>query len=53
MGGFCGKILKVDVSSEKIKIVTLKEAFYKKWLGGYGLGSRMLYDEIPPRTDKA
>ena len=51
MVGFLGKILKVDLSTGKIKTVTLKEAFYRKWLGGYGLGSRLLYDKIPIKTD--
>jgi aldehyde:ferredoxin oxidoreductase len=51
LGGFCGKILNVNLSSGKIKTVELKEAFYQKWLGGYGLGSRLLYDAIPGKTD--
>jgi len=51
VGGFIGKILKVDLTTEKIKTETLKEAFYRKWFGGYGLGSRILYDEIPAKTD--
>jgi aldehyde:ferredoxin oxidoreductase len=50
MGGFIGKILNVDLTKGKIKEKTLKEAFYRKWFGTYGLGSRILYDEIPAKT---
>jgi aldehyde:ferredoxin oxidoreductase len=51
MGGFIGKILKVDLTKGKIKEKTLKEAFYRKWFGAYGLGARILYDEIPAKTN--
>ena len=51
MSGFIGKILKVDLTKGKIKVETLKEAFYRKWFGTYGLGSRIIYDEIPAKTD--
>lgn len=51
MGGFIGKILKVDLIQRKVKIETLKETFYRKWLGGYGLGVKIIYDKIAPKTD--
>jgi len=51
MGGFIGKILKVDLTKGKIKEEALKETFYRKWFGTYGLGARVLYDEIPAKTD--
>jgi aldehyde:ferredoxin oxidoreductase len=51
MGGFIGKILNVDLTKGKIKEKTLKEVFYRKWFGAYGLGARILYDEIPAKTD--
>jgi aldehyde:ferredoxin oxidoreductase len=51
LGGFLGKILKVNLTTEKIKTEILKETFYRKWLGGYGLGSRFLYDELPAKTN--
>jgi len=50
-GGFLGKILKVDLATEKIKEETLKESFYRTWLGGYGLGARIVYGDITPKTD--
>lgn len=51
MGGYIGKILKVNLSTETITDVALGEAFFKKWLGGFGLGARILYDDIPAKTD--
>ena len=51
MGGFIGKILKVDLTRGKVEIETLREAFYRKWLGGYGLGVKIVYSEITPKTD--
>jgi aldehyde:ferredoxin oxidoreductase len=51
LGGYLGKILKVNLTSGKIKEEVLSEAFYRKWLGGYGLGVRILYNDIPANTD--
>ena len=51
MGGYIGRILKVDLTNGKIEEKTLDEAFYRKWLGGYGLGARILYTLIPAKTD--
>lgn len=51
VGGYIGNILKVNLSSGKIKEELLSDKFYRKWLGTYGLGSRILYDEIPAKTD--
>jgi aldehyde:ferredoxin oxidoreductase len=50
-GGFVGKILKVDLTLGKIHPERLDERFFRTWLGGYGLGARILYDDISPRTD--
>jgi aldehyde:ferredoxin oxidoreductase len=51
LGGYIGKILKINLTSGKIKEETHGEAFYRKWLGGYGLGVRILYNDIPANTD--
>jgi len=50
-GGFTGKILKVDLTLGKVHEETLDESFYKAWLGGYGLGARIIYGDITPKTD--
>lgn len=50
-GGFTGKILKVDLTLGKVHEETLDESLYKAWLGGYGLGARIIYSDITPKTD--
>lgn len=48
MGGFTGKILRVDLSTGKVTSEdTMK---YKDFLGGTGLGYKILWDEVPPGT---
>jgi len=51
LGGYIGKILKVNLTSGKINETTLDESFFRKWFGGYGLGSRIIYNDIPSKTD--
>ena len=46
--GWAGKILRIDLTTGKIKVdFTMKYA--EKFLGGSGLGAKILYDEVPPR----
>jgi len=48
-GGWTGKTLRVDLTSGKItREDTL--AKYKDYLGGTGIGYRVLWDEVPART---
>ncbi|MFH1650993.1 MAG: aldehyde ferredoxin oxidoreductase N-terminal domain-containing protein [Chloroflexota bacterium] len=49
--GYAGKILRVDLTNERLTDETLDEAALKKWVGGAGLGARYLYDEVPPGTE--
>lgn len=51
MGGYVGKILKVNLTTGKISEKALSEAFFRKWFGGYGLGAAILYSEIPAKAD--
>ena len=46
-GGYTGKLLRVDLSSGKVGADNLDEATLRKSLGGNGLGSKFLYDEVP------
>jgi aldehyde:ferredoxin oxidoreductase len=47
-GGYTGKILRVDLSTGKITSEdTMK---YKDYLGGTGLGYKVLWDEVPAGT---
>lgn len=43
-GGYVGRILEVDLSTEMIKERVVREDFAVKYVGGRGWGARMLYD---------
>jgi aldehyde:ferredoxin oxidoreductase len=46
-----GKILWVDLSKKQIKEEVLPEKMYRDFLGGYGLGARILFDRQKPGVD--
>jgi len=48
MGGYTGIILRVNLSKGKIIKESLKEELAHKYVGGRGLNSRFLYDEVKP-----
>ena len=48
IGGYLGKILRVDLSKRETLIEELAPAFIEKWVGGVGFGARCLYEEVPP-----
>ncbi len=50
MYGWMGKILKVDLSSGKIETEPT-ESYVDKYLGGRGIGVRLIYDNLKPGTD--
>lgn len=50
-GAYSGKILKVDLASEKHEIEDLDPDFAKTYIGGRGFGSKILYDELSPGID--
>ena len=50
-GGFFGKMLRVNLSNGSITTSTLPEDFAIHYLGGRGIGARILYDENPPHID--
>jgi aldehyde:ferredoxin oxidoreductase len=49
--GFTGKILRVNLNTEKISFETLEETFYRRYFGGRGLISYYLLKELEPRID--
>ncbi len=49
--GYVGKILRVDLSTKKMKEEKLDEGILKKWVGGVGLAAKYLYDEVPPGVE--
>lgn len=48
MHGTHGRILVVDLAAECFEIEPLSEDVLSDWLGGKGLGTRLLYDMNPP-----
>lgn len=51
LGGYVGKLLRVDLTEGKIKEESLFDVFppaiLRKYVGCFGLGLRLLYDELP------
>ncbi|MFC1951101.1 aldehyde ferredoxin oxidoreductase family protein [Chloroflexota bacterium] len=46
-----GKVLFVDLSQGKIKVETPDESLYRQYLGGYGLGARILFSRQKAGVD--
>ena len=46
-----GKILNVNFTTGAIEPEEIPEETYRKYLGGYGLGARLLFDRIPKGAD--
>jgi len=47
LGGYMGKILRVDLTKERLTEEKLDEATLRRFVGGSGLGAKILYDEVP------
>jgi aldehyde:ferredoxin oxidoreductase len=51
MGGYMGKLLRIDLSSGQIKDEKISEDILRNFIGGRGLGVKILYDELKPGTE--
>jgi len=51
MDGWVGKFLRIDLSTGQINVEDLDQDLAKDYIGGRGLASKMLYDEIDPAVD--
>ena len=51
MKGICGKLLDIDLTSGKTKEIVISDETAKRYLGGRGLGARLLFDLLPANTD--
>ena len=49
--GFFGKTLTVDLSRGTTDVESLPPSIYREFLGGYGLGVKLLYDRMPAGAD--
>jgi len=51
MFGWMGKILRIDLTEHTYRTEDLDEDLAKQYLGGRGLATKILYDEIDPAID--
>ena len=51
MKGYRGKILRVDLSAGSTSVTSFDEKMLREFIGGAGLGARLLYDMIDADTD--
>jgi aldehyde:ferredoxin oxidoreductase len=50
-GGYAGKLLFVDLTKRTFEERVLSEELAKHFVGGYGIGARLLYDMMKPGAD--
>ncbi len=48
IGGYAGKLLRVDLTESTFSDEVLGESELRKYIGGSGFGARYLYEEVPP-----
>jgi len=51
LGGYTGKILKIDLSNREVKTLQLDKELAAQFLGGRGFNSKRLYDMVSPGLD--
>mgnify|MGYP005843616913 CR=1 FL=1 len=51
MYGYSGKILHIDVSTQTTHVERIDAEFLKKYVGGAGLATRLVYDNTPAGCD--
>ena len=50
-GALNGKMLNVRLNAGTTEVEQIPEEMYRKYLGGYGIGSRLMFDRIPAGAD--
>lgn len=50
-GGYIGKLLRVNLSKNEVKIENLREELAEEYLGGRGFGVRILLNEVGSKID--
>ncbi len=50
-GGYVGKLLFVDLTKGRFEEKELSEELARNFIGGYGIGARILYDRMKPGVD--
>ena len=49
--GYAGRLLRVDLSTGQMSDEAVDPATMRKFVGGTGLGAKILYDEVPPGVE--
>lgn len=49
--GYFGKILWIDLTNKKFEEKSISGDLYREYIGGYGLGCKILYDNMPSKID--
>jgi aldehyde:ferredoxin oxidoreductase len=49
--GICGKLLRINLTTEEIIIEKIESELWEKFIGGRGLGAYYLMKEVPPKTN--
>ena len=50
-GGYAGKILRVDLARQRTEVQQLDEALAREYVGGSGIGAKVLHEETTGSTD--
>lgn len=51
MFGWCGKLIRVNLTEGRIRVEALNTADAKNYIGARGLGTKIVTDEIDPKID--
>ncbi|MBE9502132.1 MAG: aldehyde ferredoxin oxidoreductase, partial [Chloroflexi bacterium] len=51
MGGYMGRMLFVDLSQGKLWDEIPEENLYRDFIGGYGIGARIIFERQRPKID--
>jgi aldehyde:ferredoxin oxidoreductase len=51
LGGYVGKTLRVDLSTEEVKEIQFDEKDLQLFIGGSGLAAKIIYDEVPRKIE--
>jgi len=49
--GYAGTILRIDLNNRTFRREPLSEIMAQNFVGGRGFVAKILYDEMPPKTD--
>lgn len=49
-GGYAGRILRIDLTNERVWTEVLSDEEKRKYVGAVGIGSKILWEEVPPEV---